>query len=78
MVLICWQCPDEDIMAMRSPPKEDEVVEPVEKTEPAEVVEVVAPVEEVTETTAAQTETATPTAEPKKEEIDPSSYWFQA
>ena len=64
---------DEDIMNMQSPPKEVEVVEPVEKTEPAEVVEVVTPVEEAAETPAAQTETATPKEEPKKEESDSSS-----
>ena len=64
---------DEDIMNMQSPPKEGEVVEPVEKTEPAEVVEVVTPVEEAAETPAAQTETATPKEEPKKEESDSSS-----
>lgn len=62
---------DEDIMNMQSPPKESETVpEQTEQVEPAEVVEVVAPVEEVAETPSAQTETATPKEEPKKEDID--------
>lgn len=65
---------DEDIMNMQSPPKDGEAAVQTEQVESAEVVEVVAPVEEVAEAPAAQTETATPTAEPeKKEGVDPSS-----